>query len=99
MVTFLLYPAAGLATALAFPDFSFFPLAWLSLIPLYEAAARRPSRRETVAGHVFFCLGYFGTVLYWIPGVLIRYGGLPWVVAALAWLLLVLILALFLLPL
>ncbi|HOM99988.1 MAG TPA: apolipoprotein N-acyltransferase [Acidobacteriota bacterium] len=98
MVTFLLYPAAGLVTALAFPDFSFFPLAWLSLIPLYEAAARRPSRRETVAGHVFFCLGYFGTVLYWIPGVLIRYGGLPWVVAALAWLLLVLILALFLLP-
>lgn len=80
--------AAG-ATALllifSFPNFEFYPLAWVALVPLLVVIARRPSPVRAfllgwAAGSVFFYAS-----CYWLTFSMIHYGGLP---PALAYLLL-----------
>ncbi|HEX4900451.1 MAG TPA: apolipoprotein N-acyltransferase [Pyrinomonadaceae bacterium] len=62
---------------LAFPDFDLWPLAWIALLPLLLAIARKPS------GPRAFMLGWLsGTVFfycscYWLTFSMIHYGGLP----------------------
>lgn len=93
-----LFLSSGGLLCLAFPDFGLFPLAWLGLVPLFEALSRPLTLRECLAGHFLFCLAYLGGILYWIPGVLVHYGHLPLWVGTAALLCLVLVLGLLLLP-
>lgn len=90
--------ASGVALWFAFPQYALFPLAWIGLIPYLDFLTEPRPVKSLLAGH--FLLGglYFAGVLYWIPGVLVRYGGLSWLVSLLVFSLLVLALALFLLP-
>ena len=78
--------ATAILLILAFPNFEFSFLAWIALVPLMWAIAKRPSPRRA------FLLGWFaGSVFfycscYWLTYSMINYGGLP---AILAYLLLV----------
>ena len=81
--------AAG-ATALllifAFPNFEYYLLAWIALVPLLVVIAKRPSPLRAfvlgwAAGSVFFY-----ATCYWLTYSMIHYGGLP---TALAYLLLI----------
>ena len=83
------WSAAG-ATALllifSFPNFEFYPLAWIALIPLLGVIAKHPSPRRAfflgwLAGTVFFY-----ATCYWLTYSMIHYGGLP---TALAYVLLI----------
>ncbi len=88
--------AGGLLT-LSFPNFSWFPLAWVGLIP-YLYVCFTAKARDLAVGHLLFCAAYFGGVLYWIPRVLVVYGGLNWFIGGLALVVMVLVLALLLAP-
>lgn len=81
---------AAAATALllifSFPNFEFYLLAWIALVPLLVVIARRPSPLRAfilgwTAGSVFFYV-----TCYWLTYSMIHYGGLP---TALAYLLLI----------
>lgn len=88
--------AGGLLT-LSFPALSWFPLAWIGLTP-YLYVCFTAKGRELAAGHLLFCAAYFGGVLYWIPRVLVMYGGLSWFIGGLALVVMVFVLALLLAP-
>ena len=65
----------------SFPNFEFYPLAWIALVPLLVVIAKHPSPRRAVllgwaAGSVFFY-----TTCYWLTYSMIHYGGLPPVLA------------------
>jgi apolipoprotein N-acyltransferase len=69
--------ATSLLLILSFPNFEFAPLAWVSLVPLLLAIARRPSPLSALflgwlTGTVFF----YGSC-YWLTYSIINYGGLP----------------------
>ena len=76
--------AAG-ATALllifSFPNFEFFYLAWIALVPLLVVVARRPSPvRALILGWAVGTV-FFYTTCYWLTYSMIHYGGVPTVVA------------------
>jgi apolipoprotein N-acyltransferase len=81
---------AGLLLALAFPrpDLAWF--AWVALVPLFLTMERRPFASGLAAGTVFFAV-----VLYWLNIVMTTYGALHPILSVVAYLLLVLYLALF----
>ncbi|HKR01257.1 MAG TPA: apolipoprotein N-acyltransferase [Pyrinomonadaceae bacterium] len=61
----------------SFPDFNLWPLAWVSLVPLFLAVARRPSRgRAFLLGWLTGTLFFYGSC-YWLTHAMIRYGGIP----------------------
>ena len=65
----------------SFPNFEFYPLAWIALVPLLVVIAKHPSPRRAfllgwAAGSVFFY-----TTCYWLTYSMIHYGGLPAVLA------------------
>src|SRR5258705_3642687 len=79
--------ASGFLLALAYPRADAGALAFLALVPLLLAIARAPAGAALRRGYL--CgLAFFTALLYWIPEVLARYGGLPW---PLAWLVLLLL--------
>jgi apolipoprotein N-acyltransferase len=86
---------AGLALALSFPHADLWGLGFVALIPFLMMLERSDSvgalRHGYVCGVVFF-----STLLYWVAGVMVRYGGLAWPVAILALTLLVLYLSTYL---
>lgn len=71
---------AVLAAALlvfSFPDFNLWPLAWVGLVPLLLAIARRPARgRAFLLGWIMGTLFFYGSC-YWLTHAMIRYGGIP----------------------
>ena len=78
--------ASALLLILAFPNFEYYLLAWIALVPLLVVIARRPSPLRAfilgwAVGSVFFYV-----TCYWLTYSMIHYGGLP---TALAYLLLV----------
>src|ERR1044072_3858022 len=78
--------APALLLIFSFPNFEFFPLAWIALIPLLVVIAKHPSPRRAfllgcLAGSVFFY-----ATCYWLTYSMIHYGGLP---TALAYVLLI----------
>ncbi|HSR53454.1 MAG TPA: apolipoprotein N-acyltransferase [Acidobacteriota bacterium] len=91
-------PLGGLALALAFPSFNWIPLAWAALIPLLSFLIQAPSWKRTAAGHLLFSMPFLGLLLYWIPTVLVTFGGFPWVGALGAFLALLLLLSLLMAP-
>jgi apolipoprotein N-acyltransferase len=73
--------ATALLLILSFPNFELSYLAWLGLVPLLVAVARRPSPLRALilgwaAGTVFFY-----TTCYWLTYSMIHYGGVPTAVA------------------
>ncbi len=94
----LLSILSGAMLALSFPDFSWFPLVWIALVPYLYVCFTAEGARELVVGHLLFCAAYFGGLLYWIPRVLVAYGGLSWLIGGLALVVMVLVLALLLAP-
>src|ERR1043165_2828869 len=78
--------ATALLLILSFPNFEYFPLAWIALVPLLVVIAKHPSPRRALllgwlAGFVFFY-----ATCYWLTYSMIHHGGLP---AALAYVLLI----------
>jgi apolipoprotein N-acyltransferase len=64
----------------SFPDFNLWPLAWVALVPLLVAIARRPQQgRAFLSGWLMGTLFFYGSC-YWLTHAMTRYGGIPsWV--------------------
>src|ERR1044071_5417293 len=61
----------------SFPDFNLWPLAWVGLVPLFLAVARRPrSGSSFLLGWITGALFFYGSC-YWLTHAMIRYGGIP----------------------
>lgn len=87
--------ASGLFLFLSFPLFDLSFLAWMALVPLLVALHRAPSRRRGLLLGGLCGTIYFAGLVYWVPEVMRRYGGLAAVLAFGVYLLMVLLLALF----
>lgn len=73
--------ASALLLIFAFPNFEFYLLAWIALVPLLLSIAHRPSPLKAfllgwLTGSVFFYAS-----CYWLTYSMIHYGGLPTVLA------------------
>ncbi|MGB8507397.1 MAG: hypothetical protein WCD76_03250, partial [Pyrinomonadaceae bacterium] len=67
----------ALLLVLAFPDFDLWPLAWVGLVPLLLAVARRPRPAQAfVMGWVSGTLFFYGTC-YWLTYPMIHYADIP----------------------
>ncbi len=71
----ILASLSGGVTALAFPKFSFFLFAWISLLPLVFIIYKKKPGQAFLLGWVagFF---FYAILLYWIPNVPAHYGNL-----------------------
>jgi len=85
---------SGLLTALAFPKFNLFFLAWISLLPLFIGLAGKKSGKAFRLGFVSGFV-YYAILLYWIPAVPAHYGNLSPILSFLIYLLLVALMAIF----
>ena len=73
--------ASALLLILSFPNFELYPLAWIALVPLLVAIARRPAPlRAFILGWAVGAAFFYGTC-YWLTYSMIHYGGLPTVLA------------------
>jgi apolipoprotein N-acyltransferase len=73
--------ASAILLILSFPNFEFYPLVWIGLVPLLLAVAKRPSKLRAfilgwAVGSVFFYV-----TCYWLTYSMIHYGGLPTLLA------------------
>lgn len=73
--------ASALLLIVAFPNFEFYQLAWIGLVPLLVVIGRRPAPLRAfilgwAVGSVFFYV-----TCYWLTYSMIHYGGLPTVLA------------------
>jgi apolipoprotein N-acyltransferase len=79
LATRLEWAAAALTAVLliiSFPDFEFFFLAWIALVPLMWAVARRPAPlRAFILGWAAGSAFFYGSC-YWLTYSMIHYGGL-----------------------
>jgi len=80
---FFLPILSGLAGFASFPRIALGHLAWIALVPLALFIARSGTLRRAFLGGFLCGAGQFFPLLVWIPGVLVRYGGVP---APLGWL-------------
>ena len=95
MLDFALAILSGALLALSFPRFGHPAFAWIALVPLLVALARRqPPLRAFYLGLTTGLLYFIGTI-YWTGTVVRQFGGLALPVALLAMLLLAAYLALF----
>ena len=73
--------ASALLLILSFPNFEFYPLAWIALIPLLVVIAKRPSPlRAFILGCAVGSVFFYATC-YWLTYSMIHYGGLPTLLA------------------
>ena len=87
--------AGGLLNWAVFPKVGLWPLVWICQVPLMLASFRENSHfRSLLCGFVTGIVFFVGTC-HWIAGVLLNYGGLPWIGAQLLFLLLALYLSSF----
>jgi len=73
--------ASALLLILSFPNFEYYQLAWIGLVPLLVVIGRRPAPLRALilgwaTGSVFFYV-----TCYWLTYSMIHYGGLPTVLA------------------
>ncbi|HEY0386387.1 MAG TPA: hypothetical protein VGC64_10265, partial [Pyrinomonadaceae bacterium] len=60
----------------SFPDFNLWPLAWVALVPLLVAVARRPRQWSAfLMGWLTGTLFFYGSC-YWLTHAMVRYGGI-----------------------
>jgi apolipoprotein N-acyltransferase len=92
-MSFLLACLSGVLTALCFPKFNLFFLAWICLIPLLIALLKkRPGQSLFLGfsgGFVFYAI-----LLYWIPSVPAHYGNLSPLLSFVIYLVLIALMAL-----
>jgi len=88
--TLIVAAVSGLLLAAAFPRPDLFPLAWIALVPLLLVMRHRPFAAGFTAGVVFFA-----AVLYWLNIVMTTYGGLNLIFSLLAYLFLLVYLAVY----
>ncbi len=67
----------ALVGALAFPPVGLWGLALFGPFPLWVLSVDVPWKRAFGRG-LFYGLGFFGALLWWIVATVVRYGGLPW---------------------
>src|SRR2546426_7151917 len=79
IVPFLLTVFSALLYALSFPPVSFFPLAWVGLVPFFVAASMVRPSVATACGVLWGVVAASG-VGWWFPGMLAHYFGFPIVV-------------------
>ena len=81
-VEIVLAAASAFLLVFSFPDFNGWPLAWVGLVPLLIAIARRPGEQWSafLLGWMTGALFFYGSC-YWLTYAMIRYGGIPSVVA------------------
>jgi apolipoprotein N-acyltransferase len=61
----------------SFPDFNLWPLAWIALVPLFIAIARKPRPWSPFfLGWLFGSVFFYGSC-YWLTYSMIHFGGLP----------------------
>ena len=73
--------ASALLLILSFPNFEFYLLAWIGLVPLLVVIARRPSKlRGFILGWAVGSVFFYATC-YWLTYSMIHYGGLPTLLA------------------
>jgi len=73
--------ASTLLLVLSFPNFEYYLLAWIALVPLLVIIAQRPSRmRAFILGWATGSVFFYATC-YWLTYSMIHYGGLPRVLA------------------
>ncbi|MET0649971.1 MAG: apolipoprotein N-acyltransferase [Pyrinomonadaceae bacterium] len=69
--------ASALLLVFAFPDFGAWPLAWVALVPLLFAVARRPRPVQPfLAGWLAGTLFFYASC-YWLTYPMIHYAGIP----------------------
>ncbi len=69
--------ASALLLVFAFPDFGAWPLAWVALVPLLFAVARRPRPVQSfVTGWLAGTLFFYASC-YWLAYPMIHYAGIP----------------------
>jgi apolipoprotein N-acyltransferase len=73
--------ASALLLAAAFPDFGLWPLAWFGLTPLLYVVARRPSQARAFALGLLTGTLFFYASCHWLTYPMIRYAGIPALVA------------------
>lgn len=74
-MSYLLAAFSGLLTALIFPKFDLFFLAWISLIPLFFSLKGKNPRAGFFIGFVSG-FAFYALLLYWIPSVPAHYGNM-----------------------
>lgn len=91
----LLALTSGLLNWAVFPKVGLWPLVWVCQIPLLLASFCETSNYRSLLFGLVAGLVFFVGSCHWIAGVLLNYGGLPWLGAELLFLLLALYLSLF----
>jgi apolipoprotein N-acyltransferase len=61
----------------SFPDFNLWPLAWVALVPLLIAVARRPQSGPAFVSGLMTGAPFFLGSCYWLTYAMVRYGGIP----------------------
>jgi apolipoprotein N-acyltransferase len=75
---------SGALLTLSFPPFTYYPLVWIALVPLFLVLEKEVSYRKSFIIGFSFGLVHVSTTMYWIYVSVHRYGGLPaWGAAAL----------------
>lgn len=75
--------AGAVALALAWPRYDGWLLAWICLIPLMHAVSRKPLRRVFALAWLFATVS-FAISFAWVTHSMVHYGGMPWMTAGLA---------------
>jgi apolipoprotein N-acyltransferase len=91
----ILAVTTGILVSASFPRIDWGGLAWVAFVPLLYAIKGTPPRQSFTLGFLAG-LTHYGTLLYWIVGVINHYGHLPTVLCALIFMLLVFYLSLYL---
>ena len=69
--------ASAALLILSFPDFNLWPLAWVSLVPLFVVVARSPRpSRAFLLGWLFGSVFFYGSC-HWLTYSMIHFGGIP----------------------
>ncbi len=88
---------SGVLLASLFPDISLSALAFFALLPLFHLLERARGKSRFFLPYGALVI-FFLTLLYWIPRVMVVFGGLAWVLSVLLYLVLCLWLALYYAP-
>lgn len=73
----LLATLSALLLIASFPDFNLWPLAWIALVPLLLAVARRPRSGPAFVMGLMTGAPFFLGSCYWLTYAMVRYGGIP----------------------
>ena len=94
LISMLCSSLSGLLLILIFPLWDRHYLAWVAMIPLLWLARAKKGRHHFWLGWWAGIIFFYG-LLYWLPGTMVRYGGMPVILSHLTLFLLTLYLGLY----